>query len=87
MHQKVTNLTTTAHVYIVSHTCIVTHHTPSQGGDMRGAPLFVGREVMTGFAGLEESEAPILQAMMDFTYHSALGNMDEAFKSIKFIKR
>ncbi len=58
-----------------------------QGGDIREAPLFVGREVMAGFTGLEESEASTLQAMMDFTYHSTTGNMDQAFQAIKFIKR
>lgn len=62
-------------------------HTPSQGSDIREAPFFVGKVVMTGFAGLEDSESNTLQAMIDFTYHSTMGNMDQAFKAIKFIKR
>ncbi len=39
------------------------------------------------FAGLEDSDVATLQAMMDFSYHSSVGNMDEAFRAIKLIKR
>ena len=39
------------------------------------------------YQGLETSEPATLKAVAEFGYHSALGNMDEAFKSIKLIKR
>ena len=73
------------HTFVPSHASYF--HTPSQGSDIREAPFFVGKVVMTGFAGLEDSESSTLQAMIDFTYHSTMGNMDQAFKAIKFIKR
>ena len=63
--------------------------TPSstQGGEIRDTPSFVGRVTMRGFSGLEDSEETALHAMMEFTYHSTIGNMDEAFRAIKLIKR
>ena len=42
---------------------------------------------MKDYVGLETSEAATLKAMADFSFHSALGNMDEAFRAIKLIKR
>ncbi len=42
---------------------------------------------MRGFSGLEESDEAALHAMMEFTYHSTIGNMEEAFRAIKLIKR
>ena len=42
---------------------------------------------MKDYVGLETSEAETLKAMGDFSFHSALGNMDEAFRAIKLIKR
>ena len=42
---------------------------------------------MRDFEGLEDGDANTLNAMMQFSYHSTIGNMDEAFKAIKLIKR
>ena len=47
----------------------------------------VVRLPMKDYVGLEVSEATVLKAMADFSFHSALGNMDEAFRAIKLIKR
>lgn len=37
--------------------------------------------------GLEESDKSTKDAMLNFSYYLTIGNMDEAFKSIKLIKR
>ena len=42
---------------------------------------------MKDYVGLEASEVATLKAMADYSFHSALGNMDEAFRAIKLIKR
>ena len=39
------------------------------------------------FVGLEESEPEVIHAMTSFSYHVAVGNLDEAFKAIQSIKR
>ena len=45
------------------------------------------RRTMREFVGLEKSDESTKQAMMNFSYFLAAGNMDEAFKAIKLIKR
>ena len=47
----------------------------------------VARLTMKEYTGLETSDAATLRAMADFSFNSALGNMDEAFRAIKLIKR
>lgn len=42
---------------------------------------------MKDYVGLETSEVAVLKAMADFSFFSAIGNMDEAFRAIKSIKR
>ncbi|XP_066914160.1 intraflagellar transport protein 140 homolog isoform X1 [Clytia hemisphaerica] len=42
---------------------------------------------MRDFAGLEDCDETVKKAMTNFSYLSAIGNMDEAFKAIKTIKR
>ena len=47
----------------------------------------VARRVMRDFVGLEYSDKNARDAMMNFSYFLTIGNMDEAFKAIKLIKR
>ena len=47
----------------------------------------VSRRVMRDFIGLEDADAAALKAMMNFSFYLTVGNMDEAFKAIKLIKR
>ena len=47
----------------------------------------VSRRVMRDFIGLEDAEKSALEAMMNFSFYLTVGNMDEAFKAIKLIKR
>ena len=42
---------------------------------------------MRDFIGLEQGDADTIQAMLQFSYNSTTGNMDEAFKAIKQIKK
>ena len=47
----------------------------------------VARQVMRDFIGLEDGDKNARDAMMNFSYFLTIGNMDEAFKAIKLIKR
>ncbi|OWF41021.1 intraflagellar transport protein 140 homolog [Mizuhopecten yessoensis] len=49
-------------------------------------PKLVARKTMRDFVGLENSDKNTREAMMNFSYYLTIGNMDEAFKSIKLIK-
>lgn len=42
---------------------------------------------MRDFVGLEKSDKQTREAMLNFSYYLTIGNMDEAFKAIKLIKR
>ncbi|ERL85430.1 hypothetical protein D910_02850 [Dendroctonus ponderosae] len=48
--------------------------------------LSIFREVMSDFTGLEECSRNTKEAVIDFSYHLSLGNMDAAFKSIKLVQ-
>lgn len=50
-------------------------------------PKLVFRKVLRDFVGLENSDKGTRDAMMNFSYYLTIGNMDEAFKAIKLIKR
>ncbi|GFO12432.1 intraflagellar transport protein 140 homolog, partial [Plakobranchus ocellatus] len=49
-------------------------------------PKLVARKIMRDFVGLESSDKGTRDAMMNFSFYLAVGNMDEAFKAIKLIK-
>jgi len=44
------------------------------------------RRVHRDFEGLESADQSTRSAVMNFSYHLTLGNMDEALRSIKVIK-
>ncbi|KAB7493708.1 Intraflagellar transport protein [Armadillidium nasatum] len=46
----------------------------------------VTQKVMRDFVGLEEADKVTRDAMLNFSFFLSIGNMDEAFKSIKSIK-
>lgn len=47
----------------------------------------VARRPMRDFIGLEECDKTTRDAMLNFSFYLTIGDMDEAFKSIKLIKR
>ncbi|KAL7979154.1 hypothetical protein Chor_015178 [Crotalus horridus] len=47
----------------------------------------VARRPMRDFIGLEECDKMTCEAMLNFSFYLTIGDMDEAFKSIKLIKR
>ncbi|MCL4124856.1 UNVERIFIED_CONTAM: hypothetical protein GTU68_025030, partial [Idotea baltica] len=53
----------------------------------RKEPKIVSQRVMRDFTGLESADKPTREAMLNFSFFLSIGNMDEAFKSIKTIKR
>jgi len=48
---------------------------------------YTARHTMRDFIGLESANKSARDAMMNFSFYLTIGNMDEAFKSIKLIKR
>uniref|UniRef100_A0A1X7VEQ4 Uncharacterized protein n=1 Tax=Amphimedon queenslandica TaxID=400682 RepID=A0A1X7VEQ4_AMPQE len=48
--------------------------------------LPVERLPLRDFKGLEDCDPPTVKAVLSFSYHSTMGNMDEAFKDVKNIK-
>ncbi|XP_057603578.1 intraflagellar transport protein 140 homolog isoform X4 [Hippopotamus amphibius kiboko] len=46
----------------------------------------VGRRPLRDFVGLEDCDKPTQDAMLNFSFFLAVGDMDEAFRSIKLIK-
>lgn len=42
---------------------------------------------MNGFEGLEESDDSTIKAMLNFSLYSCAGNMDEAFRAIRSIRK
>ncbi|KAM4526087.1 intraflagellar transport protein 140 homolog [Fundulus diaphanus] len=63
---------------------------PHQGEPARGAPAaapqMVSRRPLRDFVGLEKCEKVTRDAMLNFSFYLTVGDMDEAFKSIKLIK-
>eukprot|EP00854_Cymbomonas_tetramitiformis_P005426 gene5426-6578_t len=58
-------------------------------GDMGGAQMdgpCVKSGVMRDFTGLESVDDKTRQALLNFSYHLAVGNMDDAYKAVKLIK-
>ncbi|XFF91222.1 hypothetical protein AB1E18_017441 [Capra hircus] len=49
-------------------------------------PQAVGRRPLRDFVGLEDCDKPTQDAMLNFSFFLAIGDMDEAFRSIKLIK-
>jgi intraflagellar transport protein 140 len=53
---------------------------------MPGPSVKVVRNVMSDFVGLEESDKATWDSVSKFSFFLSIGNMEEAFKSIKTIK-
>ncbi|PWA21906.1 hypothetical protein CCH79_00015610 [Gambusia affinis] len=51
------------------------------------APVMASRRPLRDFVGLEKCEKGTRDAMLNFSFYLSVGDMDEAFKSIKLIKR
>lgn len=64
---------------------------PQQTELLRGSaaqfPHMVSRRALRDFVGLENCEKATRDAMLNFSFYLTIGDMDEAFKSIKLIKR
>ncbi|KAI1896231.1 hypothetical protein AGOR_G00092680 [Albula goreensis] len=58
---------------------------PAPGPQLSG-PSMVSRKALRDFVGLEECDKPTREAMLNFSFYLTIGDMDEAFKSIKLIK-
>ncbi|XP_070423153.1 intraflagellar transport protein 140 homolog [Equus przewalskii] len=49
-------------------------------------PQLVGRRPLRDFVGLEDCDKPTRDAVLNFSFFVTVGDMDEAFRSIKLIK-
>jgi len=59
----------------------------AMSADSAASQSMVVQRVHRDFVGLEQAESSSKAAMMDFSFYLTLGDMDEAFKAIKVIKR
>lgn len=50
-------------------------------------PHMVSRRPLRDFVGLESCDKSTRDAMLNFSFYLTVGNMDDAFRSIKLIKR
>ncbi|RHY31008.1 hypothetical protein DYB32_003834 [Aphanomyces invadans] len=51
------------------------------------APVALLRtKIMQDFVGLDKVDGPTRQALIDFSYYITIGNMDEAYRSVKLIQ-
>uniref|UniRef100_A0A8C3YVH3 Intraflagellar transport 140 n=1 Tax=Catagonus wagneri TaxID=51154 RepID=A0A8C3YVH3_9CETA len=59
--------------------------TPGDGGSQL-SPQVLGRRPLRDFVGLEDCDKPTRDAMLSLSFFLTVGDMDEAFRSIKLIK-
>lgn len=45
------------------------------------------RRTLREFVGLNDTDTQAINAMLDFSFYLCMGQMDNAFKSIKYIKK
>ena len=50
------------------------------------AQSIIARRVHRDFVGLESADPPTRSAIVNFSYHLTVGNMDEAFHAIRVVK-
>ncbi|XP_071318478.1 intraflagellar transport protein 140 homolog [Trachinotus anak] len=62
------------------------HQTQPSRGMPAQFPPMVSRRALRDFVGLENCEKATRDAMLNFSFYLTIGDMDEAFKSIKLIK-
>jgi len=58
----------------------------NEQGDTDGVAAVISRTVLRDFAGLEHVDTDTTAALLDFSYHLACGNTDEAYKSVKGVQ-
>ncbi|XP_037363715.1 intraflagellar transport protein 140 homolog [Talpa occidentalis] len=73
------------HYYFVRKPGEVTPEDRAEPGWPAGLQV-VGRRPLRDFVGLEGCDKPTRDAMLNFSFFVAVGDMDEAFRSIKLIK-
>jgi len=61
-------------------------HSGFEQGDTGEAGTVISRAVLRDFAGLENVDADTTAALLDFSFHLACGNTDEAYKSVKGVR-
>jgi intraflagellar transport protein 140 len=54
--------------------------------DDGASSMIILRKPMKDFVGLENVQEDIKQAIMNFSFHLTVGNMDEAYNSVRNIK-
>eukprot|EP00929_Paragymnodinium_shiwhaense_P007169 TRINITY_DN111109_c0_g1_i1.p1 TRINITY_DN111109_c0_g1~~TRINITY_DN111109_c0_g1_i1.p1 ORF type:complete len:1446 (+),score=370.50 TRINITY_DN111109_c0_g1_i1:64-4401(+) len=54
-----------------------------QGEGVEAVSAIISRTVLRDFAGLDNVDPETTSALLDFSYHLACGNTDEAYKSVK----
>lgn len=68
-------------------TSATSHQPELPKGSPAQFPHMVSRRSLRDFVGMENCEKATRDAMLNFSFYLTIGDMDEAFKSIKLIKR
>ncbi|CAJ1080882.1 intraflagellar transport protein 140 homolog [Xyrichtys novacula] len=71
---------------VVSKAAAPPHQPQPSRGPAAQFPNMVSRRALRDFVGLENCEKATRDAMLNFSFYLTIGDMDEAFKSIKLIK-
>ena len=58
----------------------------TQDTEKGGSNMIILRKPMKDFVGLENVEEEVKQAIMNFSFYLTVGNMDEAYNSVRNIK-
>ena len=58
----------------------------TEDADAENPPPMLRLKVMRDFVGLDKVESDVRAAMVDFSFYITLGNMDEAYRSVKLIQ-
>jgi hypothetical protein len=48
---------------------------------------FLAAKIMRDFLGMTKADSTTTEALLNFSYYLTIGDMDEAFKAIKLIKK
>ncbi|XP_069503073.1 intraflagellar transport protein 140 homolog isoform X2 [Ambystoma mexicanum] len=74
------------HYYLIKKSGEKDKDVQAEAGTASWIPQMVAKRPMRDFVGLEDCDKNTREAMLNFSFYLTIGDMDEAFKSIKLIK-
>jgi intraflagellar transport protein 140 len=65
---------------------VIDEEEEEEENEQQGSNMIILRKPMKDFVGLENVQDDIKQAIMNFSFYLTVGNMDEAYNSVRNIK-